>query len=90
MSETKHAPTPPAAYTQLHDEIVSLLDGAHKATVRSIHSLITASYWEIGHRIVEFEQGGKERAVYGGALLKRLSSDLSVRFGRGFGVVNLQ
>ncbi len=51
---------------------------------------MTASYWEIGRRIVEFEQGGRDRAEYGKSLLKRLSADLSARFGRGFGVDSLE
>lgn len=51
---------------------------------------MTASYWEIGRRIVEFEQGGAERAGYGEELLKRLSADLTMRFGRGFSERNLE
>jgi hypothetical protein len=50
---------------------------------------MTASYREIGWRIVEFEQGGECRAAYGEALIKRLGADLSQRFGRGFGWRNL-
>jgi predicted nuclease of restriction endonuclease-like (RecB) superfamily len=50
---------------------------------------MTAVYWETGRRIVEFEQGGKHRAGYGEVLLERLSADLTDRFGRGFGTVNL-
>jgi len=50
---------------------------------------MTASYWEIGRRIVEFEQGGDERAGYGEVLVERLSRDLTQRFGRGFGKANL-
>lgn len=46
--------------------------------------------WEIGRRIVEFEQGGQGRAEYGVALLKRLSSDLTAEFGRGFSERNLE
>jgi hypothetical protein len=38
---------------------------------------------------VEFVQRGKERAVYGSELLKRLSGDLQSRFGRGFSERNL-
>ncbi|MBS0468259.1 MAG: hypothetical protein JSS31_16285 [Proteobacteria bacterium] len=60
------------------------------ATVRSVNAFMTASFWEIGRRIVEFEQGGQERAAYGQALLRRLSSDLTARFGHGFGIYNLQ
>jgi hypothetical protein len=39
---------------------------------------------------VEFEQRGKERAVYGSKSLKRLSGDLQFRFGRGFSERNLE
>lgn len=51
---------------------------------------MTATYWEIGRRIVEFEQGGEDRAGYGEALIERLSVELSARFGRGFSRQNLQ
>jgi len=37
---------------------------------------LTTTYWLVGRRLVEFEQRGKERAVYGSELLKRLSGDL--------------
>ena len=50
---------------------------------------MTAAYWMIGQHIVEFEQSGEERAEYGIALIKRLAEDLTQRFGRGFGAVNL-
>ena len=50
---------------------------------------MTATYWEIGRRIVEFEQGGEKRAEYGKALLERLSNELTARYGRGFARPNL-
>ena len=84
------APADANGYSGIHRDIVALLDAARRAAARNVNALMTASYWEIGRRIVEFEQGGQERADYGQALLKRLSVDLSDRFGRGFGVVNLQ
>lgn len=83
-------PPEPDDYSGVHRNIVALLEAARHAAARSVNALMTASYWEIGRRIVEFEQGGQARADYGQALLKRLSVDLSARFGRGFGVVNLQ
>ena len=87
--------TTPAAphqteYAAVHADIVALLEAARRAAARSVNALMTASYWEIGRRIVEYEQGGKVRAEYGQALLKRLSADLSARFGRGFGVDSLE
>ncbi|MDP3258983.1 MAG: PDDEXK nuclease domain-containing protein [Thermodesulfovibrionales bacterium] len=50
---------------------------------------MTATYWEIGRRIVEYEQKGHIKADYGEQLIERLSSDLTERFGRGFGRRNL-
>lgn len=79
-----------ADYATVHTDIVALLESARRAAVRSVNALMTASYWEIGRRIVEFEQGGQERAEYGEALLLRLASDLSARFGSGFSRRNLQ
>jgi predicted nuclease of restriction endonuclease-like (RecB) superfamily len=77
-------------YGGMHGDIVALLQAARHAAARSVNSLMTASYWEIGRRIVELEQAGQERASYGQALLKRLSVDLTQRFGRGFSERNLE
>jgi predicted nuclease of restriction endonuclease-like (RecB) superfamily len=78
------------AYTGLISGIGELLESARHATARVVNSFMTATYWEIGRRIVEFEQGGKKRAGYGEELLKRLSSDLSNQYGKGFSRPNLQ
>lgn len=77
-------------YSDIRGGIVSLLESARRTAARSVNALMTASYWEIGRRIVEFEQGGKERAEYGTALLARLAVDLTARFGRGFSERNLE
>ncbi|MDM8924603.1 PDDEXK nuclease domain-containing protein [Escherichia coli] len=78
-----------AGYQQIHDGIIHLVDSARTETVRSVNALMTATYWEIGRRIVEFEQGGEARAAYGAQLIKRLSKDLSLRYKRGFSTRNL-
>ena len=79
-----------AGYQQIHDGIIHLVDSARTETVRSVNALMTATYWEIGRRIVEFEQGGEARAAYGAQLIKRLSKDLSLRYKRGFSAKNLR
>ena len=76
-------------YSAVHSEIVLLLDAARRSAARSVNALMTSTYWEIGRRIVEFEQGGKDRAGYGEALIERLADDLTKRFGRGFSRQNL-
>lgn len=79
-----------ADYVGLLGDVSELLDAARLACARSVNALMTATYWEIGRRIVIFEQLGKDRAEYGQSLLKRLASDLTKRFGRGFSVDNLE
>ncbi|GJI91648.1 PDDEXK nuclease domain-containing protein [Duganella hordei] len=78
-----------ANYADIHAQIVELLESSRRAAARSVNSVMTAAYWEIGRRIVEFEQGGAERAAYGEELIERLGVDLSKRFGRGFSMQNL-
>ncbi|HZS04807.1 MAG TPA: PDDEXK nuclease domain-containing protein [Blastocatellia bacterium] len=80
----------PDAYDAVLAEITAVLEAGRSAAARSVNAVMTATYWETGRRIVEFEQGGRQRAEYGRQLLERLAGDLTKRFGRGFGVDNLQ
>jgi predicted nuclease of restriction endonuclease-like (RecB) superfamily len=77
-------------YAGLITDLSRLLDVARRTAARAVNAVMTATYWEMGRRLVEFEQGGKKRAAYGDALLKKLSGDLTARFGRGLGVDNLE
>lgn len=77
------------AYSSLITEIVDLLDTARKSAARSINSIMTATYWEIGRRIVQTEQKGEAKAEYGAAVIEQLAEDLTTQFGRGFRRTNL-
>jgi len=77
-------------YNNLLDRIGEILVKARTAVVREINKAQVLAYWEIGREIVEFEQKGKARAEYGEELLKRLSADLSAKFGKGFSERNLR
>lgn len=77
-------------YTGLLSSVSELLEQARRTSARVVNAVMTATYWEVGRRIVEFEQGGKGRAGYGEQVLERLSKDLTRRFGRGFSHDNLQ
>ena len=77
--------TIPENYNNIHAGIVELLKTARSAAARNVNSIMTATYWEIGRRIVMFEQGGEHRAEYGEQLIEQLSGDLTRQFGRGFG-----
>ena len=77
------------SYQGIREEIIELLDAARTTSARSVNAVMTATYWEIGQRIIQFEQRGERRAGYGEALIRRLAGDLAPRFGRGFGWRNL-
>ena len=81
---TEIVPRPEPDYGGLLTGISELLDQARRMSARTVNNILTATYWEIGRRIVEYEQGGKARAEYGEELLKRLARDLTARHGRGF------
>ena len=77
------------AYDAVLADVTDLLESARRAAARSVNSIMTTTYWAVGRRIVEEEQRGKKRADYGTRLVARLATDLTKRFGRGFGAVNL-
>ena len=79
-----------AQYQAIVSDLAKIVDGARDSAARSVNAAMTAAYWLIGHRIVEFEQSGDARAEYGAALIERLASDLTRRFGRGFSRQNIQ
>ena len=78
------------AYTAILTEILTLTKAARHAAARSVNSIMTATYWEIGRRVIEYEQGGAQRAGYGEYLMKRLAADLTTQLGRGFSQRNLE
>lgn len=84
----KHS-APTTSYDAMLTGVVDLLEQARRRSARAVNSIMTATYWEIGRLIVEFEQGGEARAEYGIALIKRMSLDLTAQFGRGFSPVNV-
>ena len=82
-------PVSAANYEGLVADLSRLLEDARRVSARAVNTVMTATYWEFGRRIVEFEQGGEKRAGYGEELIKRLADDLGRRFGRGFSYPNL-
>ncbi len=77
-------------YKLILKNVIHLIDEARRTSARTVNTIMTATYWEIGRRIVEYEQGGKKRAKYGEKLLKKLSTDLTKQLGKGFSERNLR
>ena len=73
----------------LFEAVATIIEDARKLAYRSNNSILLTMYWQIGKLIVEDEQGGKQTAGYGKALLKNLSKQLTLEFGKGFDERNL-
>lgn len=77
-------------YENLLSQISATYTHARKQVAVTLNQHLVQTYWTIGQYIVEFEQVGEERAVYGTGLLKRLSKDLNLQYNRGFSLSNLK
>ena len=66
----KNAPVPLVGYEDLFAEVAQVIEDARRAAARSVNAVITITYWLVGRRIVEQEQGGKARP----ATAKRFSN----------------
>jgi predicted nuclease of restriction endonuclease-like (RecB) superfamily len=76
-------------YKDLLDNIGLAIETARQNAFKAVNTELVKANWEIGRHIVDFEQHGRERAEYGSDLLARLSSDLKLRYGKGFGRRNV-
>ncbi|OOG78244.1 YhcG family protein [Algoriphagus sp. A40] len=76
-------------YKFLLDSIGQTIQDARQNALRVVNTELVKANWEIGRHIIEYEQNGNERAEYGTDLLSRLSYDLKLRFGKGFGRRNI-
>ena len=89
-SQSPKKPESQHSYQVLFTQIGNILTQSKKLAYQSVNNILTTTYWQIGKEIIEFEQGGKNRAEYGEATIKQLSGDLTKQFGKGFSYRNLQ
>ncbi len=85
MSEKAIVPT-----ENIYSEIRKAILEARTHVYVAANSAMVQTYWNIGHIIVEYEQGGEARAEYGKFLLQDISQRLQKEFGKGFTVRALQ
>jgi len=73
-----------------YSSIRDILSKARQKAYTAVNFAMVEAYWQIGRRIVEQEQQGRERAGYGEYLIKSLSIELKNEWGNGFSVANLK
>lgn len=77
-------------FAPLLGSLRQLIADARQQVLRAVDVAQVQTYWHIGRHIVEFEQGGAQRAAYGKRLLPQLGQALAAEFGRGFDATNLR
>ena len=70
-------------------DIKKIVEQGRRAAYGAVNAVMIETYWHIGRRIVEQEQQGEKRAGYGTQLIEALSAELTLTYGKGFGVRNL-
>jgi len=74
----------------LFEQIRTLVEQARGRTARAVNQTMVETYWHIGRLIVEEEQGGESRAIYGTKLIPELGRRLTQEYGKGFDERNLR
>jgi predicted nuclease of restriction endonuclease-like (RecB) superfamily len=72
------------------EDIRTIITNAQERAIRSVDHERTLMYWDIGKRIFEEEQQGKDRADYATFLLKYISNKLQPEYGSGYGKRQLE
>lgn len=74
----------------LFEKIAQLIEQARQRVATFTNLTMVHTYFEVGRMIVEEEQEGHEKAVYGKQTLKNISEQLVEKFGAGFSERNLR
>lgn len=72
------------------EQIKQLIKDAQLGVTKTVNAIMVKTYFELGKRIVDQEQEGKDQADYGTFIIDRLSHDLTSEFGKGFSKRNLE
>ena len=75
---------------QLYLSIRNVLIESRKRAYSAVNVEMLYAYWKIGYLIVEDEQKGNKTALYGKAIIEKLSEKLKSEFGKGYDVRNLR
>ncbi len=73
----------------IFDNIKELVISSRNKVYSAVNTEMLNLYWHIGKAIMEIQQGD-ERAIYGDAVLEKLSQKLTDEFGKGFSKRNLE
>jgi hypothetical protein len=79
----------PEQFEAIRAGILDFYRSGRSAAARNVNLIMTTVYWQIGRRMVESEQNGRQRVDCGKRLIERSTADLTKHFAREFGTINL-
>lgn len=70
-------------------DIQTIIETSRQQAYHAVDTILTQRNWLIGYRIAEEELKGEDRAEYGTKIIKKLSAELTKKYGKGFTKTNL-
>ena len=74
----------------LISEIKSIITHNREQAIQAVDNFRVLMYWQIGKRIFEVEQEGKDKAEYGSYLIRSIATELQPEFGSGYSIRQLE
>ena len=71
------------------NDMCGIIESSQKAAYQAVNIALVQRNWLIGYRIAEEELGGQKRSEYGAEVIKKLSKNLTEKYGKGFTKTNL-
>lgn len=77
-------------YQSVIDDVKDIIESGLKSAYSATNRAMVLTYWNVGKRIIEHEQGGNQRAEYGVAMIDLLAIELTKKYGKSYSKRNLQ
>lgn len=71
------------------NDVQNIIEVSQKEAYRAVNTILSQRNWLIGYRIAEEELAGEDRAEYGVEIIKKLSKELTDKYGKGYDRSNL-
>ena len=71
------------------NDVQNIIEVSQKEAYRAVNTILSQRNWLIGYRIAEEELLGEDRAEYGVEIIKKLSKELTDKYGKGYDRSNL-
>lgn len=66
------------------NDMCGIIESSQKAAYQAVNIALVQRNWLTGYRIAEEELRGQKRSEYGAEVIKKLSKNLTEKYGKGF------